>query len=384
MSRLVVVLLLTIGLTGCGSGNDDAAVDDSASTTSTTEEAPPIEVRRVEGRATLSDSEGKAREYTFTFDADTSYVIASEAQEAYAYDAQTGTFQGSGEGTESPDAVAKGLALGAPDYSGREAAYFFRRDLGWLVAARARSDDPAVGTTSALTRLAWTYEGKYEANQLAGPGAPDRITAVIDQLTSFPLEVVDYAGAKVFQRLDVTELLIDESTDRERFTIIDAPTEVTDDGWLRVEEADVELRPELVPDGYAFDAAARSDEPGQTGPEASNPAEGPATAMRWTRGLDELVFTIRPSGARLDHWSNPFGGEGMFLDGTKHELKGGTFDGAEAEVVLDPQSIPHLWAIGDGAVITVAGNLTAEELIAVAQSLQGPIPTAPRGGVSAE
>ena len=42
-------------------------------------------------------------------------------------------------------------------------------------------------------------------------------------------------------------------------------------------------------------------------------------------------------------------------------------------------SVPHLWAVKDGVLLTVAGIATADELLAVAQSLEvypGPSPAA--------
>ena len=33
-------------------------------------------------------------------------------------------------------------------------------------------------------------------------------------------------------------------------------------------------------------------------------------------------------------------------------------------------STPHLWAVKDGVLLTIAGGATAEELLAIAESLQ--------------
>ncbi len=37
--------------------------------------------------------------------------------------------------------------------------------------------------------------------------------------------------------------------------------------------------------------------------------------------------------------------------------------------MVDPRAIPHVWAIADGLVVTVAGDLTQGELERVAGSL---------------
>jgi hypothetical protein len=39
-------------------------------------------------------------------------------------------------------------------------------------------------------------------------------------------------------------------------------------------------------------------------------------------------------------------------------------------VVIDPRTIPHLWAMTDRLVVTVSGDLSRAELIAVAEALR--------------
>jgi hypothetical protein len=39
------------------------------------------------------------------------------------------------------------------------------------------------------------------------------------------------------------------------------------------------------------------------------------------------------------------------------------------EVVVDANSVPHVWAIAGPLVVTVAGNLGRDELVEVAESL---------------
>ena len=44
--------------------------------------------------------------------------------------------------------------------------------------------------------------------------------------------------------------------------------------------------------------------------------------------------------------------------------------GDHADVVVEPGSAPHLWAVGHGLVVTIAGDLSVAELIHTAESLQ--------------
>src|SRR5207248_9460239 len=50
-------------------------------------------------------------------------------------------------------------------------------------------------------------------------------------------------------------------------------------------------------------------------------------------------------------------------------LHGGALDGLAAQVVVGPRAVPHLWAQTDKLVVTVSGDLTRDELIAVAEAL---------------
>src|SRR5262249_11618690 len=93
------------------------------------------------------------------------------------------------------------------------------------------------------------------------------------------------------------------------------------------------------------------------------------------RGFEQLMVTtrLREHGPARD----PLGIRGIPASGEPVTLHGGALDGVEARVVVDPRSLPHLWAATDKLVVTVSGDLTRAELIRVAESLQsGGRPTA--------
>lgn len=104
--------------------------------------------------------------------------------------------------------------------------------------------------------------------------------------------------------------------------------------------------------------------------DGSNPVASAVVALSYRRGLEQAVISARPIGLDRSAWSDPFFGEGQ--DGATRTvtLEGGLLDRAQARVVLDPLSIPNVWAMGDDPVITVAGDLTPEELVAAAQSIR--------------
>jgi len=64
---------------------------------------------------------------------------------------------------------------------------------------------------------------------------------------------------------------------------------------------------------------------------------------------------------------------------TPVELTGGAFAGAEGMVVIAPLTIPHLWAVKDGFLLTVGGDATAEQLLEIANSIERWEPKAQRG-----
>jgi hypothetical protein len=69
-------------------------------------------------------------------------------------------------------------------------------------------------------------------------------------------------------------------------------------------------------------------------------------------------------------WSDPLAsGEGFVDTPETVMLTSGAFAGSTAEVLIDPRAVPHLWAMNDALVMTVSGDLTRSELLAVAESL---------------
>lgn len=55
---------------------------------------------------------------------------------------------------------------------------------------------------------------------------------------------------------------------------------------------------------------------------------------------------------------------------TTIRLERGALSGVEANLLIVPLAIPHIWALTDELVVTVAGDLSREELVRVAESLE--------------
>jgi hypothetical protein len=159
----------------------------------------------------------------------------------------------------------------------------------------------------------------------------------------------------------------------------------SDDGFRRVELGEAAsivgyapLVPASVPDGYELAEVAVARDAAPTGAEAANPRSRMVVSLSYRRGLDQFLVTTRLTRvpaegepelplARL--WGDPLAtGEGFVDEGERLTIRRGALEG-EAELVLSPRGIPHLWALTDDLVVTVAGDLSRAELIQVTESL---------------
>jgi hypothetical protein len=103
-------------------------------------------------------------------------------------------------------------------------------------------------------------------------------------------------------------------------------------------------------------------------------------SLSYRRGLDQLVVTTRladvpnevdPSLSVEERWSDPLAtGEGFVDERERVELDTGALRGHDAELVVVPRGIPHLWALAGDLVVTVGGDASRAELLRVAQSLE--------------
>jgi len=98
-------------------------------------------------------------------------------------------------------------------------------------------------------------------------------------------------------------------------------------------------------------------------------------ALHYTHGFDALtVSTRKVVSAYFSADEDPVDTyRSVMSDLTRieAEITSGAFAGVPAHIAVATQSsAPHLWAIKDGVLLTIAGGATAEELLAVADSLQ--------------
>jgi hypothetical protein len=132
----------------------------------------------------------------------------------------------------------------------------------------------------------------------------------------------------------------------------------------------VPVLPARVPEGFVLADMSTAEMGSPSGTEAGNPATPGMVTAVYRRGFDQLVVSTRTVGDDPSLWSDPLSsGEGYIDNPEKVTLAAGAFAGSGAELVINIRTPPHLWAMNDTLVVTVSGDLTRDELLAVAESL---------------
>lgn len=346
----------------------------------------------ITGRLTLStwdsaDAAALTSEWTFATSADGSYIVrgtntypdGTVHSEATAYDATTGTERHlTAEGDAAPTCYERtGLAAGRPDAA--PADWALSRRLGSVVRALQAAGDASVTETTYDGRAAWVLEAEVQPNRLAAFPA-DRISVTVDRETGFPVRVIETADGSPVSELSITDIVIDPVFAEDAFELaFPAGTEVysEDYGFARIplEEATAAvgyevLTPAWLPEGYQLASVSVAADAMSTGKEGMNPASRGVVSLAYRRGFDTLVITTRLAGENRSAWADPLSsGEGFIDEPELVTLGGGTLQGIPAEVLVDPLTVPHLWAVGDRLVVTVAGDASAAELQRIAESL---------------
>lgn len=295
-----------------------------------------------------------------------------------AYDARTGTLEvhsrqrGLIERLQYP--------MGPPDrWAGIITAYDFGAGVRALEAARGA----AVEATTYEGRPAWLVTCSL-ASASARPAvtqASPLYVFTIDQATSLPVRFQAVQDDLVVVEVRYRDLRLDEPLPRGVFSL-DSPqgTDPTrvNEGFRRVDPSGTTgldgyatLTPDVVPEGFALVGAAAA----MRSTTVNGLVEGRRVfALQYARGFDALtVTTRRVADPEYVADTDPFEPEPTWAKLMRHEvtLRSGPFAGATAMVVVAPKiTTPHLWAVKDGLLLTVAGAASERELVAVAESLR--------------
>lgn len=279
--------------------------------------------------------------------------------------------------------VRRNTGLGLPDHYPYDLAY--TTTLIGHVRAMVRAGDPALTEVTVLDRPALRAEVTPVANELAQ--GPDRVVLVLDAALLVPLQLEAYRQDTLQRSVTTTALRLDEPPDGGFTTDLGADPPIEQDlgvEEIAVDEAGAEVAlaeaagllgytpplPATVPDGYQLvSVLARPGALGVTGPEGSNPENVDVAQLVYRDGFSQMTVTFRRTGAAPAAWVDPLFGEGDTFRPTPITLAGGALAGATGDLVVGPETVPHLWARTAELVVTVAGAATTEELLAVAETL---------------
>jgi hypothetical protein len=312
---------------------------------------------------------GKPTRASFALDARGDLRIEPAGAGTAVYDAATGVVRSLERSASlGGGSLFASVTSGYPPSGPTLAGDFTQRELTGVVRSLLAARDPRVEPTTLDGRAAWRVTLAVEPDPRLFQA--DRVEVTVDRDTGMPLMVVWAAGGKTRASMQVEKLRVDPRLPPDEFELPFPRGEVLhqDLGYRRVALAGVRpivgyepFVPRMLPASYrsAEIGAAREVSPAAGG--ESPPRD--AVEISFRRGLQQFVVG---SQARRGAAHDPFGGPGR----EKVTLHGGALDGATAEIVIDPRSVPHLWLATPKLVVFVAGDLTRAELIAVAQSLQ--------------
>ena len=286
----------------------------------------------------------------------------------------------------------RGLATGPPDDGGDE--LLSQRPLRAFVQALLAADDVRVRRTTSAGRPAWLVDTPLEPLVCRRPSescqsddadSPDHLSITVDQASGVPLGVLATRAGTLVEEIRLEDLAVDKPVSQAELGLA-FPPEVDvirqDGAFARSPLEKVAglvghrpLVPTRLPDGYQL-AEVAATRPGHAPALANrtNPESRNVVSLAFRRGLDVVVVTTRARGGTDATWTDPF-----LPKASPHEdfqwatedvtLRSGALAEARAEVVVDPKTVPHLWALGARVVVTVAGDLGHDDLVGIAESL---------------
>jgi hypothetical protein len=272
--------------------------------------------------------------------------------------------------------VTTGYPLGPPDSGANLLA-----DLGEGARVMRAGGMATLETTSWDGRPVWVISGSRRAGSDPRFTGDETYSITVDQQTYLPVRFQMRENGVLQFEYNFRNMRVDEPLPDRTFTFAapDGAKVVRRDGGFRrlplarigSKAGYVTLLPAWLPDGYvqkwAAAAAKSTTDNGVTKGQH-------VVAVQYIRGFNALTVTTRtvadPLGAAT---TDPVEGDTTWANTVSRDVRldAGAFAGVTARVVVAPYiTMPHLYAVKDGILLTVAGPATANELIAVAESLQ--------------
>jgi hypothetical protein len=272
-----------------------------------------------------------------------------------------------------------GYPLGPPDrWAGLVSEYDFSA-AGRALEAVGASQLRAVFYEN---RPAWVIT----CSQASGPSRPaisdewPIYELTIDKETAFPVCFKAFVDGELQAEISYSNVRVDAPLPDQAFELeapVGAPVRRIQDGFRRAPLAEIAslpgyttLVPARVPRGYRLTQAAAAPH----AVTANRAVEGRrVVTLQYARGFDSLTVTTRTLAHRWAASYDPLEPDQSWAGvvAWPATIRAGAFRGVTAQVVVAPvTTTPHLWAVKDGVLLTIAGSATAEELLAVAASLE--------------
>jgi hypothetical protein len=244
-------------------------------------------------------------------------------------------------------------------------------DVVWPFVGRVRGGETKVFTFGGVGLLKATEH--LGANECAGLKSGSR-TLFVNAKTLVPVRVIDKRGGKVERDTRFTPRAA-TTTDFARLRI-QGTQMVNDEGYVRrFPGAAAKLldfpvsMPTSVPAGFKLDHTGSNVRGATVGPEASFPTSKGLFFARWRHGLERIDLTIRGARSTLaSDWdtNDPFGGEcETTFSNTKVTV--GTHAG---HYTIGEERSPRLWWRVGSTLYTLSGPMSAQQLVAIAESLK--------------
>lgn len=267
------------------------------------------------------------------------------------YEARLGVARDTAPGFPVTDLA--GMAPGPPD---RETLVDNPiSDLGVAARVFAESTDEEATRETRAGRAVWVMEGELD-------GATS-LTYVVDVDGLLPVELIWTTGLTVVRALEFRDVRLD--ADLAAFTqdLPEGGEPPVDAGFDPVSITDVTARvdlrpptPDYLPTGFVFTGVAVE-------PDAR------IVSLRYARGPAQVVITLRPSPVEAGNpWDDPFPRDGE-VTATEVTLGSGPFREAPARQVSGGAALPSLWVADGERALTVAGDLSPDQLLEVARSI---------------
>jgi hypothetical protein len=327
---------------------------------------------------------GDERRWRFTLSAAGDFLLVGPTKgETITYDASTGVVRSAQRSASLGGgplfyAERTGVALGPPDLGAP--TWMIPDDFAAFVSALLAAEDPRVREVVYQGRPAWQLDIDVVPNAIVPQDSADHLRITVDRETGIPVRVLETNDGAFWRELRIEDPAVNTDLPSDTFRLEfppDADVLRSDDGFRRVPLSDVAgivgyapLVPAWVPEGYELAEVAVAREADPTGVEAANPPSRMVVSLSYRRGLDQFLVTTRLAVPSENLWGDPLAtGEGFVDRGAELTIGRGALAGEQAELVVVPRGIPHVWALTDELVVTVGGDLSRAELTQVTESL---------------